>query len=52
MKMGRRIGNKQKVEHPSNQDSLCQMDETVLETKHTNNRQSQQNLYRSGIYHP
>jgi hypothetical protein len=52
MKMGRRIGNKQKVEYPSNQYSLCQMDEMVLETKHTNNRQSWQNLYCLGIYHP
>jgi hypothetical protein len=38
MKMGRRIGNTQKVEYPSNQDSLCQMDETILEEKHTNSR--------------
>jgi hypothetical protein len=38
MKMGRRIGNKQKVEYPSNKDSLCKMDEKVLETKHTNSR--------------
>jgi hypothetical protein len=52
MKMGRRIGNKQKVEHPSNKDSLCKMDGKVLETKHTNSRQSQQNIYRSRIYYP
>jgi hypothetical protein len=52
MKMGRRIGNKQKVEHPSNQDSLCQMDEMVLETKHTNSRKLEKNLYRSIIYYP
>jgi hypothetical protein len=52
MKMGRRIGNKQKVEYPSNKDSLCKMDEKVLETKHTNSRQSQQNIYRSRIYYP
>jgi hypothetical protein len=38
MKMGRRIGNKRKEEYPSNKDSLCQMDEKVLETKHTNSR--------------
>jgi len=49
--MDRRIGNKRKVEYPSNQDSLCQMDETVLETKHTNSRQSQQNLYCLRIYY-
>jgi hypothetical protein len=32
MKMGRRIGNKQKVEHPSNKILFVKMDEMVLET--------------------
>ena len=50
--MGRRIGNKQKVEYPSNKYSLCKMDEKVVKTKHTNSRQSQQNLYCSRIYYP
>ena len=52
MKISRRIGNKKKVEYPSNKDSLCKMDEKVLETKHTNSMQSHQNIYCSRICYP